>query len=343
MIINNDQLILSNIILSAISMITSFITIIVYLKNPKLHASITGMAFGMSISEIINSLGHFLSYQFYGSLNPSDNKYENFICGFQRFCIIYSDLATTLLLLLLCYSIYDLIINNTKKLDNKIRKLLIIGLVPPIIVTALLVSFSYRGENQTITNEESKIIITRYQCYLERSFTITIIMYIILFGLNAVIVYLIIKVIKFINVHSDGGINRAGTKNKLFNFSVLGLLTLIFNLLENVYHSIFKNIIGDYRNEIIVRFYFILSKMRGTFLSLRGIIVFVIFITNKRVLTRIQEFFGQICINLNNSKILQVPKNKDGENDISMNSININDIHDDDEEEEKIVTNDDDD
>lgn len=341
MIINNDQLILSNIILSAISMITSFITIIVYLKNPKIHVAITGMAFGMSISEVINSLGHFLSYQFYGSLNSSDNKHENFICGFQRFCIIYSDLATTLLLLLLCYSIYDLIINNSKKLDNKIRRLLVIGLIPPIIVTALLVGFSYEGTNQTIENEASKIIITKYQCYLERSLTITIIMYVIMFGLNTGIAYLVTKVIKFINVSSDEGVNKVSTKNKLFNYSVLGLLTLIFNLLENVYYSIFKNIIGDHRNEIIVRLYFILSKMRGTFLSLRGIIVFIIFITNKRVSTRIKEFFGRMCVNLNNTTILQVP-NKDGENDISLDSFNINDIRDDDEEE-KIVPHDDDD
>ena len=162
-----------------------------------------------------------------------------------------------------------------------------------------------------------------------------------MFGLNTGIAYLVTKVIKFINVSSDEGVNKVSTKNKLFNYSVLGLLTLIFNLLENVYYSIFKNIIGDHRNEIIVRLYFILSKMRGTFLSLRGIIVFIIFITNKRVSTRIKEFFGRMCVNLNNTTILQVP-NKDGENDISLDSFNINDIRDDDEEE-KIVPHDDDD
>ena len=121
LLINNDQLIISNIIISFFSVIVSIITILLYSTTKSLQTFHLSMMFGIAISEVVNGIGHIMSFIFIGVTQENIKDVDiGFPCNLQRFLLIFPDLSTMLFLVFLSYGIYDLIINNSKELENKI-------------------------------------------------------------------------------------------------------------------------------------------------------------------------------------------------------------------------------
>lgn len=318
--------------------------IILYILSSKLHSPIIATMFGMAISETIGGIGRLLSFQFLHVSNPNSGEFENVQCFIQRFCLVYSDLATPLLLLFLCYSIHDLMIKNSKKLEENMKAFILIGLLCPFIIASLLIGITYTNDYAEPTMNEAYIYVTRSQCFLERKFLIEIIFHGFCLVINVLIIVLEVKVIMFINENGETESNRTGLKNKLLNYLIVSLPTFVFNVTEKVFYMLAKDNIQNKGSEIIMRLYFIFVRLQGTFSSLRGVLVLVIFINNNKVQTRLKELIDKLFSNIDNINLLQLPTKEEEEAENSKKKIKEeNTEENDNNDEEQIQEYDDDD
>ena len=318
--------------------------IILYVLSSKLHSPIIATMFGMAISESIGGIGRLLSFQFFRQENPNLSKYENIQCFIQRFCLVYSDLTTPLLLLFLCYSIHDLMIKNSKKLEENMKAFILLGLLCPFAITSLLIGITYTEDYSELNIDSKLVYVARSQCFLERKFLMEIIFYGICLVINVLIIVLEIKVIMFINENGETESNRTGLKNKLLNYPIVSLLTFVFNITERVFYILSKDNIQHKQSEIVMRLYFIFVRLQGTFASLRGVLVLVIFINNNKVQTRLKELIDKLFSNIDNINLLQLPTKEEEEAENSKKKIKEENVDENDNnDEEQIQEYDDDD
>ena len=334
--ISLDQITMSNIILSVISIIVSIITVVIYLTSKSLHKFTLTMMFGIASSEIVNGIGHVLSFNFIG-VNKDNIKQidSSVICGIQRFCLIYPDLCTMLFLVFLSYSIYDLIKNNSKELENKISLYTLIGFLVPLVITAIIVTIVLFLQQEdfdpkTLTKDGQMIYKYKYQCYVDRSSVISNTLYIVTFGLNGVMLYYIFSVIAFMKKEVANKPKMINIKNKLYNYPIAGSLCFVFVLLYRLHELFFHEKIYKDKSEFALRIYFLLIRLHGTFLSLRGVILFIIFLGNNKVQCRIREIMEKVFTNIDNITILQLPKV-----DETVDTFEIKEVDEEDEEDEK--------
>lgn len=339
--INLDQITTSNIILSVLSIIVSIITVLIYLTSNSLHKFTLTMMFGIACSEIINGIGHVLSFNFIG-VNKDNIKQidSSVICGIQRFCLIYPDLCTMLFLVFLSYSIYNTIKNNSHELENNISRYTLIGFLVPLVITTIIVTivlFLDQEEFDPIKLTESgeKIYRYKYQCYVDRSPLISNTLYIVTFGLNGVMLYFIFAVIAFMKKEMSNKPKMINIKNKLYNYPIAGSLCFVFVLLYRLHELFFYKQIYEQKGEFVLRIYFLLIRLHGTFLSLRGVILFIIFLGNNRVQYRIREIMEKVFTNIDNITILQLPKVDDSIDTYEIKEENEEDEKDDDEENQE--------
>lgn len=149
--VNNDQIIKSNIFLAYISVFVSLFTIILYLSKKTLHTFKLGMMFGIAVSEMINGIGYILSFCLLGVTKDTIETIDNsIVCNMQRFFTIYPDLSTSLFLIFFAYSTYDLIQNNSNKLEKKTKNIIIIGFTAPLIITIFFLFILIRNSTNSI-------------------------------------------------------------------------------------------------------------------------------------------------------------------------------------------------
>lgn len=204
--VNNDQIIKSNIFLASISVVVSVFTIIMFLSKKTLYTFQLGMMFGIAVSEMINGIGYILSFCLLGVTKETIATIDNsIVCNMKRFFTIYPDLATSLFLIFFAYDTYDLIKNNSTKLEKKTTNILIIG---------------------------------------------------------------------FIAIFID-------------------------------------------RNELAVRTYFILIHIQDTFFSLRGLILFIIFVNNNKVKRILRDILEKVFGKIDKIKILEIIKEHEDEYEIA--------------------------
>lgn len=314
LLINNDQLIISNIIISFFSVIVSIITILLYSTTKSLQTFHLSMMFGIAISEVVNGIGHIMSFIFIGVTQGDIKDVDiGFPCNLQRFLLIFPDLSTMLFLVFLSYGIYDLIINNSKELENKIKLFVLLGVLIPLGITIVISIILYCMNQESFDIKDGyKVMMLKRQCWTERSSTISIILYVVYFVLNGIVLFFIIKVILFMKKEMSNSPKMIGIKNKLYDYPIVGSLCFVFVVFYRAHEICFPGAIFIQRHELALRLYCLLVRLHGTFLSLRGVLLFIIFISEKKVILRVREIIEKVFnTNLENISFLQIGKRED--------------------------------
>lgn len=320
LLLNNDQLIISNIIISFFSVIVSIITILLYSTTKSIQTFHLSMMFGIAISELVNGIGHIMSFILMGATQNNIKDIDSgFACNLQRFLLIYPDLSTSLFLVFFSYGIYDLIINNSKELEKKIKLFVLLGLLIPLGITIVISSILYSMTQESFFNKEYKVIMIKRQCWTERSKAISIILYILYFVLNGVVFFFIIKVILFMKKEISNSSKMISIKNKLYNYPIVISLCFVSAFLYRAHQICFPTSTFIERNELALRLYCIVFRLHGTFLSLRGVLMFIVFITEKRVILRVREIIEKVFNkSLENISFFQTRENEDFEDNFEI-------------------------
>jgi hypothetical protein len=127
-----NPLIKTNLILSSLSIIGCLFIITLYICRKNLQSFIFSLIFHLSISEIINSLGNLLSL---------NKLYWNSstVCTIQSMIIGYSDFCTLIWILIISYTIYDLMCNFNQDIVNKHKTFIIIAYSIPLVLTIVYI------------------------------------------------------------------------------------------------------------------------------------------------------------------------------------------------------------
>jgi hypothetical protein len=122
-----NPLIKTNLILSCLSVIGCLFIITLYFCRKNLQSFIFSLIFHLSISEIINSLGNLLSIN---KLIWNDTT----ICTIQSIVIGFSDFCSLIWILIISYTIYDLMCNFNQDIVKKQKLFISIAYTAPLIL-----------------------------------------------------------------------------------------------------------------------------------------------------------------------------------------------------------------
>jgi hypothetical protein len=139
MTISNDTyfpLIKTNLILSTFSMIGCLTIILLYCFRSKLRSFIFSLVFFLSISELINSLANLFSIdKLYITEDDDMQLGPSYICEIQSILLVYTDFCTLTWVLIISYSINELMCNFNQDIVAQKRKFIIFGYSFPLIFT----------------------------------------------------------------------------------------------------------------------------------------------------------------------------------------------------------------
>ena len=156
--------------------------------------------FGIAVSEMINGIGYILSFCLLGVTKDTIETIDNsIVCNMQRFFTIYPDLSTSLFFIFFAYSTYDLIQNNSNKLEKKTKNIIIIGFTAPLIITIffLFILIYILKAPSPVEDTEIQLIALKRMYWAERSIVITYILYSLTFGMNFIMLFYLFRVIHF--------------------------------------------------------------------------------------------------------------------------------------------------
>ena len=311
--VNNDQIIKSNIFLASISVFVSLFTIILYLSKKTLHTFKLGMMFGIAVSEMINGIGYILSFCLLGVTKDTIETIDNsIVCNMQRFFTIYPDLSTSLFLIFFAYSTYDLIQNNSNKLEKKTKNIIIIGFTVPLIITIffLFIFIYILKAPSPVEDTEIQLIALKRMCWAERSIVITYILYSLTFGMNFIMLFYLFRVIHFMETEMPNNPKMIAIKNKLYSYPIAGSLCFVLMVLSQIDETAFYKAIFIDRNEVAVR----------TFFSLRGLILFIIFLNNNKVKKIVRDILEKVFGKIDKIELLEIIKEHEDEYEITDSS-----------------------
>jgi hypothetical protein len=132
------SIILTNMILSTLSLFGTLIIILFYLFRVKLRKYfVFSLVFYLSISELIFSIANYLSiYRLFGDNIYAVNN-ENWICYAQATIITYTDLCSLLWVTMISYNIYEYLVNfSSSQLLNR-KSMIWVGFTLPIVFTVM--------------------------------------------------------------------------------------------------------------------------------------------------------------------------------------------------------------
>jgi hypothetical protein len=128
---NYLPLIKTNIILSTLSLFGCLITILLYCFRKKLRSFVFSLVFFLSISELINSSTNLLSID---KLRVTTN---DFICEMQSVIILYTDFCTLTWVLIISYTIHDLMCNFNQEIIHRKKLFIFLGYTFPLFFTVM--------------------------------------------------------------------------------------------------------------------------------------------------------------------------------------------------------------
>jgi hypothetical protein len=145
-IIDTSSIDLASLIFSLLSLFCGIITILIYLKLKSLRTIIYRAFFHIAINETISRIAHIIEY----FLNNENNNvfFLFYVCVF---LIYLTDTNILFLNSFSCYIMYQLIINPTKKINNRFKRFMTILYSISGIISVIFCIFSFH-QNDIYSN-----------------------------------------------------------------------------------------------------------------------------------------------------------------------------------------------
>jgi hypothetical protein len=129
-------LIKSIIALAGLSFFCCFCVIVLFITKKHLRTFVCELLFHMAISEIFNSITKMLSFYklLYSNIQEGLNDESNWACYLQRVFGYYSDFSTFIIIIIISYTLNEIMIKMNKDVREKINCFrYTIYLVPAVI------------------------------------------------------------------------------------------------------------------------------------------------------------------------------------------------------------------
>lgn len=282
-------------IFSIVSCVFSLILIIWFIRVKELRSLTYYFLLCIAISEIIGNIGLIL----FNILKSSD-----YILIIINTMEIYSDSTTIIFLFMLNFCIFGLVRQNNKKLIELRTKFILYGHLCSIIYTSILIVgyiFFEKGNSffKTMFYHSND---TFSKCEITHLSIMTII--------SIINFTLICTVVSFIRQKAKKDPQNAkhilSVCSSLFNFPLVGFIGFFFSwfvLVLKTYFKIFPLIDTLFQIRVIQTF----SVLSTVFTASRGFLLFLIFISTKKVREQIYYKKERILRNIQQMNMFQVP------------------------------------
>lgn len=288
-----ENIIQGNLILAIVSLFFSIIVIVWFFCVNSLRSLTYYFLLCISISEIIGSIAQIIYATCKSFINRKTIEFINFM-------ILFCDSNTLAFLALLCYTIFSLVKNNNKQLVDKKNLFIIIGFSFSLIYSGIftLVHFFIKTDKPEIIKALFFFPKPSSMQILHQSVMTVIIIVILFFVINLVI--FIRQRAKEDPLNANKILSVCQT---LYNFPIVGSIGFIFTWFVLAFNLLKFNDCEAVR----VRLFGSFSLLGNLFSVLRGLFVFLIFVSTKKVQNQISQKKERLLRNIQRLNMFQIP------------------------------------
>lgn len=296
--ISTNQFIYTNFIVGGLSLLGCLIVIIVFLKKKQYKEIEYSIFFCITLSNTINAINQFMSYSLIDFHETKVNK--KWYAYLQRFFYLVSEFSYAYLSLYYFYFIYQKITTFIDKTKDYYIYILS-GILSFSIIISVLFLIIYEKcvpDNDSISHFDNLYYTNGYYLIDEQEKGEFIIYIYYFIFLPPLIFYFIIlfRLLRKISLTlKENDKRKINFLNKFYNsikfLMIYGVLNLALGIGFTIYESIFNNNISQ-KELFYLRFEFLLSFYMNLFTNTRGIIYFLIFLTDDKVIKIIKSSIG---------------------------------------------------
>lgn len=280
-------------IFSIVSCLFSLILIIWFIRMKELRSLTYYFLLCIAISEIIGNIALIL-------FNTLQSNY--YILLVINTMEIYSDSTTIIFLFILNFCIFGLVRQNNKKLTELRTKFILYGHLCSIIYTTILIL------GYTFFEKGNYFLKTMFFDYSKDTFSNSEIAHLSIMSIISIINFTLIStVVSFIRERAKKDPQNAkhilSVCSSLFNFPLVGFIGFFFSWFVLVLKTYFKSSSLPFQIRVIQSF----SILSTVFTASRGILLFLIFISTKKVRDQIYYKKERILRNIQQMNMFQVP------------------------------------
>ena len=278
--------------ISIISIISSILIIIVYcVYNNTLRTFTYNLVSAIAISELFNLIPNFFIV--------SEENVKEFILYIIRFLTCFFDCFSLLILLHFSKSIYDIICKS--KTHKSLKDLTII--ISISLLYSLIINLMYYllPNNPSPSNNP----LTTFRINLNEDFNKYCISHSLIMTLISIInvIYTILTIKYIYSIVKDDDLNGwkiIATCNSLSNFALIGISNWFFLWIGFIIY-LFNKKNETYNGLRLKNIFYILSEI---FVNLRSLLIFLVFLSTKKVQNKLKTSFNKILLTLNLQSLL---------------------------------------
>ena len=128
--------------------------------------------------------------------------------------------------------------------------------------------------------------------------------------MNFIMLFYLFRVIHFMETEMPNNPKMIAIKNKLYSYPIAGSLCFVLMVLSQIDETAFYKAIFIDRNKVAVR----------TFFSLRGLILFIIFLNNNKVKKIVRDILEKVFGKIDKIELLEIIKEHEDEYEITDSS-----------------------
>ena len=278
--------------ISIISIISSILIIIVYCVYNNLRTLTYKLVLAIAFSEFFNLISNFIFI-----INKENVK--EFIYYIIRFLSCFFDCFSLLILLHFSKSIYDIICKS--KTHKSLKDLTII--ISISLLYSLIINLMYYllPNNPSPSNNP----LTTFRINLNEDFNKYCISHSLIMTLISIInvIYTILTIKYIYSIVKDDDLNGwkiIATCNSLSNFALIGISNWFFLWIGFIIY-LFNKKNETYNGLRLKNIFYILSEI---FINLRSLLIFLVFLSTKKVQNNLKTSFNKILLTLNLQSLL---------------------------------------
>jgi hypothetical protein len=288
---NYTPLIKTNIILSSLSLLGCLIIILLYCFRAKLRSFVFSLVFFLSISELLNSIANLLSID---KLNNGD--VNGALCHIQSIVLIYTDFCTLTWVLIISYTIHDLMCNFNQEIVERKNIFIGLGFTFPAVFAIVAAILTLGDDTSPMFNE--------CWCYIsvDRQQTFLIVTYVFYWLIIVINFFIILKVIRFLRRNCDSDdvhCHRIRSMcQRLYLYPIITTICFTFATIHRFYQifGLKPDVDGDNDPSTEqLRVEVILYLLHGMFITFRGFLYFIVYGFDEKVKKELIMIFGRFC------------------------------------------------
>ena len=276
--------------ISIISFISSLLIIIIFFVYNSLRTLTYKLVFAIAISELFNLLNCCIIHKV---------NVKEFIYYIIRFLTCFSDCFSLLILLHFSKSIYGIIRKSkTPKILKELMTIISISLLYSLIINLM---YKLLTNNPPPSNNP----LTTFRMNLNEDFNIYCFWHSLIMTLISIInvIYTILTIKYIYSIVKDDDLNGwkiIATCNSLSNFALIGISNWFFLWIGFIIY-LFNKKNETYNGLRLKNIFYILSEI---FVNLRSLLIFLVFLSTKKVQNKLKTSFNKILLTLNLQSLL---------------------------------------